>query len=203
MIPLIITGVALAIGYALVPGPINAETARRGVRDGFRPALGIQMGALAGDVPWMVLSLTGVALVLRGALLSTLLGLMGATFPILLAGSAFRSAMARGPVVTTAPGGSGWRVGLVLSVMNPGAIAFWTGVGSGVLATSREGGPAAVWVLVASYTLASALVGVLLAGVAACGRRWAQGPLMRWVDGLCGIALTWCAASLAWSAVGG
>jgi chemosensory pili system protein ChpE/L-lysine exporter family protein LysE/ArgO len=202
MSPLIVTGVLLAIGYALVPGPINAETARRGVRDGFRPALGVQMGALAGDVPWMVLSLTGVALVLQGALLSTVLGLVGAGFLVLLARSAFRSALGRGPVGTTVPDGRGWRVGLVMSVANPGAIAFWTGVGSGVLATSRQEGPEAVWILVVSYSVASALVGVLVAGMSACGRRWAQGGLMRWIDGFCGIALMWCAASLAWSVVG-
>ena len=99
MNPLIVSGVVLAIGYALVPGPVNAETARQGIRGGFRPALGVQLGALAGDVPWAVLSLTGVALLLQGRLLSTVLGLAGAGFLILLAHSAFRSAL----------GSAGWR----------------------------------------------------------------------------------------------
>ena len=201
MNPLIVTGVVLAIGYALVPGPVNAETARRGIRDGFRPALGVQLGALAGDVPWAVLSLTGVALLLQGRLLSTVLGLTGAGFLILLAHSAFRSALGSDRLVMTACDGSAWRVGLVLSLANPGAIAFWTGVGGGTLAASQEGGTTGVWMLVASYTLASALTGALLAALATLGRRWACGPIMRWIDGVCGVTLTWCGVSLLWETV--
>lgn len=201
-LPLIITGTVLAFGYALVPGPVNAETTRRGVRDGFGPALAVQLGALAGDVPWAVVSLTGVALFLQGELLSTFLGIVGAGFLVVLARSAFRSALSREPIMPVGASGSSWRVGLVLSVANPGAIPFWTGVGGGALATSQATGAAGLWVLVASYTLASALAGALLAAVAAQGQRWAGGQLMRWIDGLCGVSLTCCGASLLWGAIG-
>jgi len=163
----------LAIGYALVP--VNAETARRGVRNGFGPAVSVQLGALEGDVPWARLSLTGVALVLQGRPLSTALGLVGAAFLALLAQSAFRSTLSREPIPTFVHDGNGWRVGFVMSGANPGGFAFWTGVGGGALATSQERGPAADWLLVVSYTLASALAGTLLAVEASKGQRWRGG----------------------------
>jgi chemosensory pili system protein ChpE len=199
--PLIVTGVVIAIGYALVPGPVNAETTRRGIRDGFGPAIGVQLGALAGDVPWAVLCLTGVAPLLQGTLLSTMLGLVGAGFLILLARSAFRSALSGETLVTTACHGTAWRVGLTLSLANPGAIAFWTGVGGGALAASQEGGTAGVWMLVASYTLASVLAGALLSAMATLGQRWTRGTAMRWVDGFCGLTLAAAGVGLLWGTV--
>jgi threonine/homoserine/homoserine lactone efflux protein len=201
LLPLLLTGVTLAVGYALVPGPVNAETTRRGVGSGFGPALGVQLGALAGDVPWAVLSLTGVALLVQGAMLSTLLGLTGAGFMILMARSAFRSAFGHAPRSKAAATGNGWRTGFMLSVANPGAIAFWTGVGGGALATSQATGAAGVWALVASYTVTSALIGAMLAGLAAWGQRWTRDALMRWIDGLCGLALTCCGANLLWGSI--
>lgn len=57
---------ALLFGFAfcLSPGAVLAETLRRGLNHGFRPALLVQFGSLIGDALWALIGLTGLALLL-------------------------------------------------------------------------------------------------------------------------------------------
>ena len=58
---------ALVFGFVfcLSPGAVLAETLRRGLQHGFRPALLVQVGSLVGDAVWAVIGLTGLALLIQ------------------------------------------------------------------------------------------------------------------------------------------
>ena len=199
LFPLLMTGVTIGIAYTALPGPVNTEATRRGLNHGFGPALSIQLGSLVGDIGWAVLGLTGAVLTLQRDSVAMLLGIVGAGFLFSLARSAFRAALHGTGEVTEVHPGNGWRIGVMFSVANPAGIAFWSGIGGGTLAASGASGPLPVMALLGGYVASSALAGVILAALAALGRRHATGPVMRWIDGLCGVALSWFGARLLWS----
>ena len=51
--------------FCLSPGAVLAETLRRGLLQGFTPALLVQIGSLVGDAVWAVIGLTGIALLIQ------------------------------------------------------------------------------------------------------------------------------------------
>lgn len=201
LIPLALSGFTIGVAYTVVPGPVNAEATRRGLSHGFRPALTVQLGSLVGDILWAILGLTGTVVILQRDSLATVLGLVGAGFLFALARSAFRGAMGKNESGSPLTGGNGWRVGIMFSLANPAGIAFWSGVGGGMLGATANPGASEVAIVLASFIAGSAACGVLFAGLAGLGRRHATGRTMRWIDGLCGAALTWFCARLLWSTI--
>lgn len=201
LVPLALSGFTIGLAYTVVPGPVNTEATRRGLKGGFGPALTVQLGSLVGDVLWAILGLTGAVVVLQRDSLATLLGLAGAGFLFALARSAFQGATGKAETVAAGSGGNGWRVGIMFSLANPTGIAFWSGVGGGMLGTTVDPGPTEIMTVLASFIVGSALCGVLFAGLAGLGQRHANGKLMRWIDGLCGLALTWFGVRLLWSTI--
>ena len=199
LIPLIVSGLTIGVAYTVVPGPVNAEATRRGLNHGFGPALTVQLGSLVGDVLWAILGLSGAVLVLQRDSLATLLGLIGAGFLFALARSAFRGAMGRDEPGSMSTRGNGWRVGIMFSLANPAGIAFWSGVGGGMLGATTNPGAIEMATVLASFIVGSAACGILFAGLAAIGRRHVTGRIMRWLDGLCGVLLTWFGVRLLWS----
>ncbi len=195
----VMSAVVLGIAYAAVPGAVNTEALRRGVAGGFRPAALVQMGSLVGDAGWAAIGLTGAAVLLRFDAVAFALGLAGAGFLLALARSAFREALVGGHDATPERAGGSFAVGLVFGLANPAGIAFWSGIGGGTLAASGVSGMLAVVALLGGYVASSALAGVALAALAALGGRYATGPVMRWIDGACGVALTWFGVRLLWT----
>ena len=61
---------AMLLGFVFnaAPGAVFSETLRRGLRDGYKPALLVQIGSLVGDATWAALGLTGLALLLEDGL---------------------------------------------------------------------------------------------------------------------------------------
>ena len=55
-------GMAFLLGliFNAAPGAVFAETIRRGVDGGYRPALAVQIGSLAGDAAWALLGPAGI-----------------------------------------------------------------------------------------------------------------------------------------------
>lgn len=197
---LIETGIVFGATYSAVPGAVNTESLRRGIADGFRPAFLVQTGALLGDLLWAVLGVTGAALLLRIDALAVALALIGAAFLFSLARNAFRRAAA--PESTAATGLHGGRplmVGAIFSLANPAGIAFWTGMGGGLLATVDAPGPAQIATLLAGFMAGAFLWCLALPAAAAFGRRWVSPRWFRWVDALCGAALTVFGVRLLWS----
>ena len=62
MISLFFAAFVFGLIFNAAPGAVFAETVRRGIRGGFRPALAVQLGSLAGDTLWALLGLSGVGL---------------------------------------------------------------------------------------------------------------------------------------------
>jgi chemosensory pili system protein ChpE/L-lysine exporter family protein LysE/ArgO len=123
---------ALGLVFNAAPGAVFAETVRRGVRGGFRPALDVQLGSLVGDALWAVLGLAGVGLLMRLDTLRVPVAIAGIAYLLWLSLDAWRAA---GREFELDDGGGGerrgaLRAGAMLSVTNPQNVAYWAAVGS-------------------------------------------------------------------------
>ena len=85
MLSVLASAFGLGLVFNAAPGPVFAETVRRGVRGGFRPALAVQIGSLAGDAAWALLGLAGVGLLLQLRSIRTPIGIAGAIYLLWLA----------------------------------------------------------------------------------------------------------------------
>lgn len=195
------SAVGLGVAYAAVPGVVNAESMRRGLAGGFRPAALVQVGSLVGDVAWAVLGLSGAALLLRHEAVGLALGLIGAAFLFGLARTALIEAFGRRSTPAPAErGGGDLAVGAIFSLANPAGLAFWTGLGGGVLATGggeASAGRAALFLL--GFAVGALLWGCGLAALVGWGRRFAGGRVLRWLNALCGLALAAFGVRLLWT----
>src|SRR5437868_13715745 len=87
---LLASAVLLGLVFSATPGAVNAESLRRGIARGFRPALAVQLGSLMGDMVWAAVALSGMAFLVRNRPLTLLLGIVGACFVLRQAFAAFR-----------------------------------------------------------------------------------------------------------------
>ena len=191
----LVVAAGLGLAYGSAPGAVNAETIRRGVSRGFRPAFLVQVGSLLGDVGWAVLALAGLAVVLRDTALRATLGVAGALLLLFFAWSALRGATTASgepesdAQVTRARGLGSLSTGILFSIANPFGPVFWLGVGGGLAA-----GGAVDQSLVGSIAFIGAFtVGALgwAVGVSTLlgfARRMATPRLFRAVDVVCGLA---------------
>jgi chemosensory pili system protein ChpE len=143
--PLLLRLIAGAFGLGLIfnaaPGPVFAETVRRGVRGGFRPALAVQLGSLAGDALWAVLGLTGVGLLLRLESLRRPTGVAGVVYLLWLAWVTWRastSELAVDLMQDRALDQKALGSGALLSLTNPQNVAYWAAMGSALGAIGVE-----------------------------------------------------------------
>jgi chemosensory pili system protein ChpE len=133
----VLTLVATAFGLGLVfnaaPGPVFAETVRRGVRGGFQPALAVQLGSLTGDAVWAVLGLAGVGLLSRLESMRIPIAIAGIGYLSWLAWDAWRASAQEFAIDRTNAEGHNHRAlwsGALLSLTNPQNIAYWAAMGS-------------------------------------------------------------------------
>ena len=197
------TAVGLGAAYAAVPGAVNTEAMRRGFTGGFRPAVLVQLGSLLGDAVWAVLGLTGAAVLAAHDAVAGVLGLVGAGFLFALARAALVDAITGGRTAAEpARRGSHFAVGLVFGLANPAGLAFWTGIGGGVVATSEgRPAPARIALFLAAFLVGAALWGGGMAALVGWGRRFAGARLFRWINAVCGAALAYFGVRVLWSAV--
>jgi len=193
VVMVVLTGIALGFAYAAVPGAVNTECIRRGLAGGFRPAIQIQGGAPLGDMVWATLGLTGAALLIRFDTVEILLGLVGAGFLFSLARNSFRSAYAPHPEGDAAPARVGRPivVGITFSLANPADLAFWSGLGGGLLATLGDPSPGEIGLLLVAFLIGAVVWSVAISAVVSWGRRFASPRLFRWVDAISGVALSY------------
>jgi threonine/homoserine/homoserine lactone efflux protein len=186
-------GILLGIAFAAPPGAVTAETLRRGARGGFALAFGVQLGSLIGDAAYAMLALAGLAALAEIPALQITLGALGAMFLMYLAWSSFQTA--RAPMALTI---SNARVetrgaffsGMLLSLTNPWAIAFWLSLG-GALASLGIAGASAqhIAALFLSFMLGSAVWAFALAFAIARARHWLKPAIFRALSMACGVAL--------------
>src|SRR5699024_1652712 len=134
----LLTALALGVAYAAIPGAVNTEALRRGVSSGFASAALIQIGALLGDALWAAVALSGTIVLLQFDLVGFALGVVGTGFLFHLARTALTSAIRGAPEAGESPHAGGSLVtGVVFSLANPAGLAFWSGIGGGILSVGN------------------------------------------------------------------
>lgn len=134
MVSVFLAAFVMGLIFNAAPGAVFAETVRRGVRGGFRPALDVQVGSLVGDASWALLGLAGVGLLFQIEAVRLPLGLAGVAYLLWLARLAWKDAESELSVPARdgpeSVGSSAIRAGVTLSLTNPQNIAFWAALGS-------------------------------------------------------------------------
>lgn len=200
-VPSLLTAVGLGFAFCALPGAVTAQAVRRGVKCGFLAALWLQLGALLGVALWAVVALLSAALLLHNRLARLAFGAAGSIVLLHLMWQALRDALCTEEFeVYGAPVAGDVALGALLSLVNPGAIAFWLGVGSIVLAPEN----AAPDLSQVARFLMGFLVGALLwsgflAGLSAWAHRLVSPLFFRLVNLACGLALGVLALKVVWT----
>lgn len=162
----LVGGVALGVALGLTPGPVVAETVRRGTTGGLRPALGVAAGAALGNLGVAALAVAGIGTLLRLPGVATLIAVVGAAWILYLGVDSWRQAgrLAAGE----AQGESGhhhelaaWLAGLLLVAANPVVWAFWVAALATATGASRTAGLGFALGFVVGISLADAAVAVM------------------------------------------
>lgn len=145
MLSLFISAFLLGLLFNAAPGAILAETIRQGLAGGFRPALAVQLGSLAGDATWAVIGLAGVGFLFQMDALRWPIGLTGAGYLVWLAWDIWRSAgtakgvhaqgagavgICPGDAPRLQAGRSPFASGALISLTNPQNVVYWAALGS-------------------------------------------------------------------------
>jgi chemosensory pili system protein ChpE len=200
MAGLLLAAAALGFVYSAVPGAVNTQGLRRGLERGFLSALTLQVGALAGDLVWAVLGLSGAAVLFHLLAVRMLLAAGGAAFLLRLAFLTFVEARwgakpGRGPIR-----GGDWATGLWFSLANPFGIAFWGGMG-GSAASLGDGLPVGLRlaVLLAGFAVGALAWCAGFSALVAYAKRCVGPSLLRGIYVASGLALLYFAGDLLWA----
>ncbi|MEI6796692.1 MAG: LysE family transporter [Methanomassiliicoccales archaeon] len=144
---LFFSAVALSIIFCIMPGAVNAEALRHGLRGGFRPALMVELGSVIGDRAWAFLALVGLAFLVTNNVARIALGISGCALLFYLAYKAFldarKGSMGDGGEVKT---GKHFLTGALISLGSPLQIVFWLGIGgSAITVLVPNPGPSISW----------------------------------------------------------
>ncbi|MFI8745559.1 LysE family transporter [Pseudomonas sp. NPDC077186] len=185
---------ALLLGFVFnaAPGAVFSETLRRGLRDGYRPALLVQIGSLVGDATWAALGLTGLALLLGSAEVRYPLTLASALYLAWLGYQSLRDA--HQPPLPGGDGqgrgGSAFAAGAALSLTNPQNLVYWAAMGGAMAAIGvAEPTPTHLALFFAGFMLSSLLWCFICAGLVDWFRRAASRLWHRLTYLACGLAL--------------
>lgn len=133
MLVLFVSAFLLGLVFNAAPGPVFAETVRRGLRGGYAAGLRVQFGSLIGDASWALFGLAGIGLLVQVSALRTPVGIAGAAYLAWLGVGAWRDArheFAIGEEPTQpATRGAFWS-GVLISMTNPQNVAYWAALGS-------------------------------------------------------------------------
>lgn len=184
---LFFSGFGLGLAVVATPGAVTAQAVQNGLERGFYAALWVQMGALVGLSLWSGIGLMGAALITENIISRLVLNTAGVVLLLWLAGGALRDAVRGQPLETPSSSIRGDLVlGAVLSLANPLPVAFWLGVGSGVITSPA---PMEVAIFFLGLMSSAMLWSLLLAWLTARGKRFITPMLFRMVNLLCGLAL--------------
>ncbi|HEU5229660.1 MAG TPA: LysE family translocator [Ktedonobacteraceae bacterium] len=197
-ITLLITAIGLGIAYAASPGAVNTEAIRRGVTHGARSTLMVETGSLIGDSFWALLALTGVTVFAHYLAIQVVLGIVGGCFLLRMAWLALYEALAhrRSAEGKTATTRGDFATGVIFGLANPVGLAFWSGLGSSVVASGVVGVQFAVFFI--GFFIGAVLWCIGISSGMRWGRRWIRPALFRWINILCGLALGYFGARVLW-----
>jgi chemosensory pili system protein ChpE len=194
----------LGLAFCAPPGVITTEAMRRGLSGGFWRALFLELGSLVGDATWAIVALTGAVFLVQNDSVRIGLSVAGVLFLAHLAWAAAHDAYAGGlPKLSPAAPRGDFAAGAALSLSNPMNIAFWLGVGGGVLsADASPPQPIDVAIFFGGFMLAAVAWCFFISGLIAWGRRFLTPGCFRAVNLLCALALTYFALDLARGTLG-
>ncbi len=195
----IFTAIGLGIAYAAAPGAVNTEAIRRGAAHGARSTFMVETGSLIGDSLWAVLALTGVTFFVHFLAVQLILGIAGGCFLLRLAWIALYEAFfSHNPSSTTPSINRGdFATGVVFGLANPVGLAFWSGVGSSVVASGITGFQFVLFFV--GFFIGATLWCIGISVGMRWGRRWMRPAMFRWINALCGLALGYFGIRILWS----
>jgi len=198
MMSLAVSSFILGIAFCAPPGIITAETIRRGLVRGFRPALFVQFGSLVGDTTWSLIALTGLAFLVQNNTARITLSIIGIALLLKLAWDALNAARADTDLPTAPASERGdFATGALLSLSNPFNIVFWTGIGATAF-SGISGAPQLPHFITffLAFMTGAFLWCFLMAGLVAWGKQWMTQNFFRWVNVICGVVLVYFAVQL-------
>jgi threonine/homoserine/homoserine lactone efflux protein len=195
--PLALTGLGLGIVYAAAPGAVNTEAVRRGLAHGARSALLVEIGSLLGDTFWATLALTGLGLVGQHLAVQVALGVAGGCFLLRMAWNALHDAWVGTQERSPRRVGGDLATGTFFGLANPFGLAFWSGLGGGIVAAGATWAGFAL--LICGFFVGASLWCVGLAALIRWGRPWVRPNLFRLISAVCGVALGYFGVRLIWT----
>jgi chemosensory pili system protein ChpE len=182
MLGLFFTAVGFGFLFNATPGAIFTESLRRGLRGGYRPALAVQIGSLAGDFVWAVMGLLGAAALFTLPYVEVPLALAGSMLLFWLSWQTFRDGLSHVPKFDPSAGTnierSALSVGAALSLSNPMNITYWAGLGGTISALGvSDPGWLAFSVFLTGFMISSVTWCFIAAGIIAATRRFV-GPIL-------------------------
>ncbi len=190
-------GMIMGVAFAAPPGVVTAETLRRGLRGGFGHALSVQVGSLIGDASYALIALAGVAAFLQTPLAQVLFGSAGVLFLLYLAWQSLKTSAGWQSANDKTAGNyrEAFLSGMLLSLTNPWAIAFWISLGGSFVALGLKAATDIPWVF-ASFMLGTLAWSFVIAGLIERGRHWLSPQLFRITSIACGLLLAAFAVSV-------
>ncbi|WIM99835.1 LysE family transporter [Actinoplanes oblitus] len=194
MTQILLAALGIGLVFNLVPGPVFAESLRRGVRGGFRPALAVQIGSLVGDAVWAILGLSGVAALFLLPAVRTPLTVVGCLILAWLGAAGIRNALAVPDTRPAGPGNAGrssaMLTGAGMSLGNPWNIVYWAGSAGAVAGTlGQEPELRQLAAFLGGFMGASLLWCLVCAGLIAGLRRALRPAAVRGIEAVTGVAL--------------
>jgi chemosensory pili system protein ChpE len=171
---LILVAVLLALAYCAAPGPVLAETARRGLANGFRAALAVELGSLAGDAVWIGLMFAGAAALAQAGGVQLAAGGVGGLFLLWLGVRALSNARRkRLPLSDGAAAEQAFATGAAMSVASPYALPFWLTVSGSLSGYGvSSAGALGYTIFSAAFLLTCLAFALFAASVISWGRRF-------------------------------
>jgi len=201
---LFVMAFGLGMLFNAAPGAVFAETIRRSLDGGYRPALAVQFGSLVGDAVWAILGLAGIGILLQSDTLKVPVGIGGTLYLAWLAYDSWRDSAAAPPEQGAGAGQDSGattgalRSGVILSLSNPQNVAYWAALGSAFGALGVADPDRLDYALFFAGFMASSL---LWCFVCAFGVSWLfggrSGAWRIWIYRLCALAFAWLALGTA------
>ncbi|WP_286790611.1 MULTISPECIES: LysE family transporter [unclassified Pseudomonas] len=192
MLTIFLSAFLFGAAFCLSPGPVLAETLRRGLSNGFRPALMVQVGSLLSDAVWAVLGLVGLSVLLGHEPIRIPLTLLCAVYLAWLGVQSLKDAW-RLPVGTGESGQpqqGALMAGAAISLTNPKNIVYWGALGSALSGITGDTPSIANTAMFFSGVMSASILCCFLTAALVEGFRRASSPNWhRASHALCGILL--------------
>jgi threonine/homoserine/homoserine lactone efflux protein len=183
MMLIFISSFIASLAYCATPGVINAEGIRRGLDCGFRASMNFQMGAMASDAFWAIVTLSGLVILRPSVEGQILIGLSGGLLKLGMAWGILRKAWQERAAPQRPSGKTSVLMGALLALANPFTFLFWLSVGGELLPVETSTSPLlAAAIIVVAFALANILWSLFIAAVATYGRSFVRPATVRWIN---------------------